>query len=113
MQITQYSGVLEPSSLEEQVASLKKEVSFLYSVIRGDVLVSFDLVIYSFAKNYCSMLVSMGDLSNSSQWVFTFYLFGMDSDKKTGTLGVYGNLNGKLTALTNDTEPLSLNEKPF
>ncbi|EFC43087.1 predicted protein [Naegleria gruberi] len=111
MQITQSQQDSFQPSLEQQVDSLKKEVSFLYSVIRGEVLVSFDVVINSFANKYCSMIISMGDLSDSSKWVFTFYLFGKDSDKKPGVVGVYGNINGKLIALTNDSEPLRLNEK--
>lgn len=71
------------------------------------VFVSYDMSISSLAPNYASHPISWADMGSGNNWVFTFYLFGKNSDGLNGRMKVYG-LNGN--ALTDNSAVLQTNK---
>ncbi|MDO9326674.1 MAG: LamG-like jellyroll fold domain-containing protein [Methanoregula sp.] len=70
-----------------------------------DHYVSFYLRVNSLAPNYAYDLVTLGDKSDGSKWVYNFYLFGTDGDGDNGRIQVWG-MNNTFTRISPSSERL-------
>eukprot|EP01083_Nonionella_stella_P290913 989950_1 len=73
--------------------------------------VEFNLKINTLATNYSSHPITFGDPPAAAKWVWTFYVFGQDSDNLNGKLQVWGNtVENKFVPLSPISQVLNLNQ---